>query len=261
MVSIDLDNFEESLKQAREVMNTQKSALLNIIKPFLTSDLEKKRQIELAHIAKFILALDKNIVLETMMESPDFVVSQNGKKIGVEIRQFYTKKIESIGYIQQLFDKASEEFSKRYKDVKILVNFWLQPNFNYKKNDRAMLIDEIVNYVYNKHKNNTATKPNFIEDVDIQKHSDVSFHYNEGGYTQQSLEAEIVLNAVEEKELKVEKYIENSGTEFQWLLLVNGEIGSDSYDTFDFPTIENIESLFEHIFILKDFDIEIIKIK
>ena len=261
MTKIDLDNFGVSLIKVKEMMDDRKSKLLDIVNPFLTPDLERKRQIELAHIAKFILAFDTNIILEKMMESPDFVISQNGKKIGIEIRQFYTKKIESIGYIQQLFDKTSEKFAKQYTDVKILVNFWLQPNFNYKKNDSAVLVDEIVEYVYNEIKHTAVAKPSYIEKIDIQHHSNLSFHYNEGAYSQQALEEEIVLNAIKEKELKIEKYIENSETEFQWLLLVNGEVGSDSFDTYDFQKIENIESDFEHIFLLKDFDIEIIKIK
>ena len=97
--------------------------------------------------------------------------------------------------------------------------------------------------------------------MNVQPHSKISFNYNEGTYNQEELENEIVLSAIEEKESKIENYTKNSGTEFQWLLLVNSEAGSDSFDTYDFEGIENIQSKFEHIFLLKDFNCEIVKIK
>lgn len=261
MFSLDMENFEESLKKVKLEMSVLRNELLRIVNPFWSDDLEQKRKNELAHAAKLVLCLDDTIRLEKMTESPDFIISHSERLVGLEIRQLLTKNVEAVKFIQKLFDDASQKFKEQFPSEKLLVNFYLNRNFNYKKKDKPNLIEEIVQYVHSETAGTSPLKPNFIDRVDIQPHSGVSFNYNEGSYFPENLDEEIVLSSIEEKELKIDKYRKNSGTEFQWLLLVNAEVGSDSFDTFDFEGVENVQSEFEQIYLLKDFDCQVIKIK
>ncbi len=261
MFKLDLNNFEESLKTVRNLLNERKDKLKEIVKPFLIDGLEKKKVDEICQAAKFVLCAEEGLkIVDGNREVPDFILSQGDKIIGLEIREFYTQSVEKINYVQKLFDDSVLEYKKKF-DGKILVNFWLSENFNYKRRDKSLLIEIIIEFVNDEVNRRSPKKPEFIEKFDIQTHSDVFFHYNEGTYTQEILEEDIVLNAIAEKEVKINNYIEKSGTDIQWLLLVSSEVGSNSFDTYDFDGIGNVETKFEHVYLLKDFDCKIIKIK
>src|SRR5436190_16813487 len=105
MIELDANDLAASLNDAKSQMKPTKEELLHIMEPFLSDRLEQKRSVELTDIAKLVLIRGAN--LESMMESPDFVIAEAGEKIGVEIRQLVTKKIEYNRYIQKLFDRAS----------------------------------------------------------------------------------------------------------------------------------------------------------
>jgi len=67
-------------------------------------------------------------------------------------------------------------------------------------------------------------------------------------------------NYIQKKEAKFNQYREASGLERQWLLLVSG-IGSDSFNIEDVELCEEIESQFEHIYLLEDFEARVTEMK
>ena len=262
MFELDLNDLENSLKKAKGVMDIQKAKLISKIDHLLDDSLDKKTTLEICSASKFLVALgDDEIKILEKTESPDFLIERNGKQIGLEVRELKTKRIETINFIQNLFKKAEKVFKESVPDKKILVNFWLNEPFMFKTDERSEIAGKIALYIQSKIQNNFSAKPDFIKEIDIQSHTDTSFFYNEGGYGQIPLDNEIILGAIEDKESKINNYMENSKTEFQWLLLVNSEVGSDSFDTFEFEGIEEVETEFEHIYLLKDFDCQIIQIK
>jgi hypothetical protein len=260
MIELAINNLEESLKNAQSLMKERKRRLMEIIEPFLDDAAERKKQVELADIAKLVFLTD--LKLESVGESPDFVVLEAGKKIGVEVRQLYNGRVEYIKYIQRLFDIAAQKFRSQFPDAAILVNFWIEDGFSYRGRERSELAERIVEFVRSGLDGTDGKDWSFIERVDIQPaSSNTTFQYNKGAYFQEELKPQIVLAAIQEKDAKIKEYVKNSGTPYQWLLLVNRETGSDSYDTEDFPEMGEKVSSFERIYLLKDFEFELLALK
>lgn len=257
MFTLDPNNFEESLKKAREEMNKIKA----IIDPFLNDSLSSKEVIEICHTGKFIIVFDEKIQLVGKREAPDFVIEYDGEKIGLEVeRIFNPDEVQNIKSKQELFNKAANEFENKFPSEKLLANYWLQDGFTFKGNQKNILIEEIVKFTYDLISDKNPPYPSYIEKVDIMNHSGVSFNSNEGAYMIKDLPSENLIKAIEKKEAKVANYKANTGLDSQWLLLVSG-IGLDSFGIEDAEIPKEVESQFEHIFLLEDFDARVTKIK
>lgn len=101
----------------------------------------------------------------------------------------------------------------------------------------------------------------FIKNIFIQPHSRVDFVFNEGAYSPINLTPEILKNSISRKESKVQEYINNSGTNKQWLLLRTSSAGTDSYDIRDVD-LRNViqQSNFERIYLMDDFGAEVCRL-
>lgn len=262
MLRLDTNNLEKSLEEAKVFMHEHKVKVNEIIKPFLSNTTETKKRAELRQVANFILCFGGQLeIVDGLREAPDFILSQGDSLIGLEVRALCTKAVERNNRIQDLFDKAASEFELEDSGSTMHINFWLEDNFNYLRKEKANFIAQIVEFVRHVVVNSIAERPKFIKDFDIQPSSKISFQFNEGGYSSEVLEGEIVLDAIADKEAKLDKYVENSKTKSQWLLLVNSEVGSDSFDTYDFEGIAGLQTTFEHIYLLKNFDCQVVKLK
>jgi hypothetical protein len=117
------------------------------------------------------------------------------------------------------------------------------------------LKEEISKYVYEIiTSGQTIEKPSYIDNIRIMKHSQVSFCYNPGGYVVNNLDKESLENAILKKEPLVEKYQTNSGLQRQWLLIVIGSTSPDSFEFSDSQFKIEMNSKFEKIFLMEDFN-------
>lgn len=110
------------------------------------------------------------------------------------------------------------------------------------------------------------SKPDFLEKITFLKNSELKFTFNEGITSRSPLEdgellKAALIEAVEDKEQRLEVYIEDTGTTHQWLLIVNEGVSSESYDTESLEVIPDIETGFEKVFLLTDFINQVITIK
>lgn len=259
--------FKLNINNPTEMANTLKDMrkvgdkLRAIATPFLTEDLSDKERLEFCHLAKFIFAFDEKIRIIEKRESPDFIVEYGKKRFGLELaRIFDPKEVQNINSKKELFKKAANEFEAKYPNNTILANFWLLDGFRFTGNQKNSLVEEIVEFTYELISGNKPNYPNFIKDIFITKHTGVDFNFNEGAYMSKDLPSTNLIEAINKKEAKVDEYKANTGIDAQWLLLVNG-IGSDSFNTEDVEMPEKIESQFEHIYLLQDFEGKVIKIK
>lgn len=260
MITINPNNPEE-VKEAFEKMKSSKAKLKSIVEPFLTEELSEKEILELCHLAKFIFAFDDKIKILEKRESPDFIIQNEGKTIGLEIeRIFNLEEVQNIKSKQELFNKATKEFENKYQNLKLLANFWLHDGFMFKGIQKNVLIEEIVNFTYELVSGDNPQYPSYIEKVDVMKHSGVSFNFNEGVYMPKDLPVTNLIEAINKKEAKVTEYKDNTGIDYQWLLIVSG-IGSESFNIENVEIPEEIESQFEHIYLLEDFDAKVTEIK
>ena len=260
MITFNPNNVEE-MREGFEKMKTTKAKLKAIAEPFLVPELSEKEILEVCHLANFITSFDESLKIIEKRESPDFIVEYHGNQIGLEIeRLFNLSEVQNIKSKQELFKKAATNFEDKHPTIKILANFWLNDGFTFRGNQKNLLIEEISNFTYDLVSGNKPTYPSYIKDVDVMKHSGVSFNFNEGAYMVNDLPPENLIEAINKKEAKIAEYKANTGFDSQWLLLVSG-IGSESFAIEDVELPTEIKSRFEHIFLLEDFDARVTKIK
>ena len=89
MVNIDTNNFNQSLRQAKKLLDEHRKRLSDLINPFLSESLSRKEVIELCNLGKFILQTDNEIKILSKSESPDFLVDRSGEIVGIEIEAIF----------------------------------------------------------------------------------------------------------------------------------------------------------------------------
>lgn len=263
MITLDRNNLEESLKEAKKRMNDFGNKLKFIINPFIDDTLPKKEVIEVCHVGKFLVVLDKEIKLleKAKPPKPDFIIEYAGEKIGLEVeRIFNLEEVQNIKSKQGLFEKAAHEFENSNPKINVMVNFWTIEGFKFEGNDKKSLISEINSFVVEIVNGNNPVYPSFIEKADFIPHSRVNFNFNEGGYSSEDISNLTLNEAIQKKEAKFSQYKLNTGLDRQWLLLVS-DIGSDSFNIEDVELPKEIESQFEHIYLLEDFEARVTEIK
>lgn len=265
---MEIDIFSPTLdmqmvKESIESLNRKNEEINKIIHPFLSEKLTKKQFIELSHVGKFLSIIKNSNIIERT-ESPDFIISYKDEKIGLEHQQIFNSEIiEIIKSTQKLFEDSAKLFEKKNPEYKLLANCWLKTNyFNFEKKDVEKLKDEISEYIYALvTKKENIKKPSFLDKVQITKHSRVNFIYNPGAHYVEYLTPDILKQAILKKEKLAMKYIEKSKLNRQWLLIVIGSTSPDSYEYGDFPFTIEVESNFEKIFLMEDFNYKIWEIK
>lgn len=223
----------------------------HITDSFLREVGTRKKRKELISAAKFVLLTESRML--KVSESPDFVISDlNGRKVGLEVSQIVTPHIKIKESRNALFQEVENKLKEEFPHYKGLFEFQVQRHFRYKSKDKSTLVASIVNYIHQRHIGENAVLPAFIDRVSIKRYRRCGVYYNEGAYAMHDLPEAVIANQIKSKDKKVNLYKENSETSIQWLLLVSSESGSESYNSFSFKGISNIESQFERIFLLRD---------
>lgn len=228
-----------------------------IVAPFWDDSMTDKNKLELSHLAKFILCYDESIEIVEQRESPDFIVQYQGGRLGLEIeRLFNPDHVAAIKSREAIFKKAAIEFERRYPGEKVAANLWAVENYQFSGKE----IGEIADFVHQVIAGDGPAAPPYLSQYFLSPHSGVNFSYNEGSYTQIEMPATSLDEAISKKEAKLPSYLENTGLDRQWLLLISAGIGSDAFDLEDYEPKE-YESGYEHIYLLQDFQAEVLTIK
>ena len=248
---------KDELKIAIDKTKLQGDSIERMIgKFFVDSTLSEQKNLELCQVGKFLTSFDSdNVEIIEQCESPDFIISVNGIKIGLEHELIMNKKnVKRIQSIKNLFKQAEKDFKEKYPDLKVLANCWLKTdNFTFRQMDKKIIINQIVDYIYGLTQNSFNEKPDFIDDIRIMKHSGVSFNFNTDISFIKSLDSLTLLNAIEKKEKLINKYIMNSGLQEQWLFIVIGQISPDSFEINEM-NFKIDDSRFERIYLFEDFN-------
>lgn len=83
---------------------------------------------------------------------------------------------------------------------------------------------------------------------------------NFGAHMVHNLTENIVYDFIQKKENKIEKYTRNTGLN-QWLILLAGGVKEYSYDVPKGLNFEQLDTKFEKVFLLADFDNQLFEIK
>lgn len=252
MFKIDRDKLKEAIDNANlqeDLMNKKIGKIIG------TSTLSEQKKLELCQVGKFLtLFKSHNTEIIEQCESPDFIISINNRRIGLEheliLNRQNAKQFQSL---KNIFSLAAKDFQNRYPNIKVLANCWLTTeNFNFKQKDKKIIVKQIVDYIYGLTQNSITNKPDFLDDVRISKHSGVSFSVIGNISNIELLDSSTLSKAIIKKEELIEKYMINSGIQEQWLLLVIGQISPDSYEI-DESVFKIAASRFERIYLLMDF--------
>jgi hypothetical protein len=227
------------------------------IRPFLekietNNKRNGKKIIEVCQIGKFLMLYNNGININRLYEQPDFILNNNGLNIGLEHQMIVDPGLkEKEGFIENIFSHAETAIRQDERMPNFLANCYIKPNLEYKLNQKKELISNVTEVVTTKILNNTFIDNRLIESISIMRHSKIRISPNFGGWMQKTINWDLILDAIKNKESKVALYQENS-VPIQWLLLVISGIGASSYEVEQLEDL-NIVSNFEKIFLLEDF--------
>ena len=225
------------------------------------SDYDKK-VLELCHIGKFLVLLNENYSITEVREKPDFIISDTYNSVGVEheilVRDNYKKQ---EGSIKQLFKQAERAFTIKYPGKNLLINIFIKKGFPiFKKNQTNLLVENINILIADYLDYGILPENELVDDIFAMPHHQLNFEPNEGAWGQATLTEDLLKNAIEKKEKLLKTYIDNSGTKDQWLVIVIGSMGKSSLQMNN--NINSVkESGFARIYLLEDFNGEIVRLK
>jgi hypothetical protein len=260
------ENLTNLLQEKVSDFNEYDSRLKQVINPVLEKhSLNKQEELEVCQIGQFLVNINPQIKIvdKPKPPSPDFILINNGKLIGLEhTRLINPKNAEGYFSVNSLFNDAAKEFQRRYPEKKIFASYRIiGDNLVFTKNERKHLIDIICNATNIFHSaNNPAALPAFISEIRIMPHDRVSFSFLEDDFRGDKLTKDVLIEAIRGKENKLENHYKSTEMQEFWLVLMIGSLNSTSYeldDEIDYTT----ESVFDKVFLVEDFNRTIIRIK
>lgn len=243
----------DKLAEVKAKMKEHEEKAMRIIEPVYREDLEEFKQVELANAGRFLLTIDENARVVDLPDYPDFIVELGGERFGLEHRVIRNDAQQLVGSLQDLIAVAGEEIAWRRHDAKILVNVYVKPIW-IRKAQRKATAEAIVDYILSVYEDAPIALPGCLNKILVLPDKrGPRLVYNPGVYTQADVMIESLLEAIENKNVKLLQYKENSGLDNQWLLLVIGENGPASNEIFeDFELDAEIEAGFDRLYIYED---------
>lgn len=220
----------------------------------------KQKIIELCHIGKFLMFFENQYKIEMVSEEPDFIISDNKNRIGLEHQILIDRKSkEKEGFFGNLVKLAEKELRNDKSLPNFLANIYVHPSFKGKINEKQKLVNEIIQIVKLYIQTGELVENEIIDRIFSMKHSKILLSPNMGAWWQKNINVDVIKNAIKKKEKKIDNYLKNTNTK-QWLLIVIGSVGESSYqieNEFDF----SVETRFDKVFILEDMNTNLYEIK
>jgi len=257
-----------NLDAIRKLINDsqiEKEGLGRIINPIIDKyNLSQKERLEVCQIGKFVYKIDSeiNIIDKPEPPRPDFIIEYKSKLVGLEHTRIFTKNADNYSRTKSIIDYSETIYKKMFPEDKvhgiISVN---NDNLEYKQNEKKAIATEIANYVNCVKNQIKVEKPKYIEDVRTTIHSKVSFSYKEKNWQAEYLPKERLEEAIRNKEEKLSIYQkdEKEISEY-WLVLLIGSLSSASYELNENENYK-MDSRFNRVYLMADFDATIVRIK
>ena len=123
------------------------------------------------------------------------------------------------------------------------------------------MAEKIADFVQWTRKETEFDFPDYITGIRTTRHSQVSFSYKEKDWRAEYLTRDRLKQEILKKESKISNY---KKSEFElseyWLTLLIGSLSSVSYELNEIENYE-MESKFDRVYLMADFDAKIIRIK
>ena len=258
---IDIEQFKKQL----EAFKKESAELGNVINPILHNfDLNKQETLEVCQIGKFAYKIDSDIriVDKPQPPNPDFIIELNDNLIGLEHTQILTKDAQRYFRIKTLLDYAEQIFEQKYPNINVHAIISVQNDeWNYSLKDKPKLAEQIADYVQWTRLETDFELPEKITNIKTTRHSQISFSYKEKNWQAEYLTRERLKSEIGKKESKISGYktSEKQLTEL-WLVLLIGSLSSVSYELNESENYE-MESEFDRVYLMSDFDAKILRVK
>lgn len=262
--------MQKLLQQQNEKLIDQKSDYIKIASSWI-SDAEcsflnekeyKKRILELAHVASFAIALKNHQIIEDVTEisianlsiEPDFIISFQNERIGLEVRRVMNDQAQEVGIKKGILNSAKRIFEQKHPETKVFVSISFKKSFvSYGKN--VQISEQIADFVYSQVTGGQIKKPDFVNRARCVLHTKLSFNLS-GGYWVGNLDEEIK-KGIKDKNKKIKSYKTKANLEKIWLLLVvSGNSPDSDFSHFDETTFV-CDNSFDFVFLLNDFKKEL----
>jgi hypothetical protein len=256
---------KEDIKKLIQDSENDRVGLSKIISPVLDRfNLEKKEILEVCQIGKFVYKIDSEIriIEKPKPPSPDFVVSYKNKLIGLEHTQILTENANRYLRVKSLVDYAKLKFESKYPETIVHATISIKNDeLDYKQNEKSILAERIADSVQFSILSYDFEMPDFITEIRTTKHSKVSFTYRESNWQSDYLTRERLKQEIEKKESKILGYRDSEFklSEF-WLVLLIGSLSSASYELNETEDYK-MDSEFDRVYLMADFDAKIIRVK
>lgn len=261
-------NLSISAKYVEKVIsdfNKKYEGLGDVIYPILNNKkLAKKEILEVCQIGKFVYLIDSNIRIidKPNPPSPDFLIVHDSKLIGLEHTRIISDDANKTLKVYNLVEYASKIFENKYPNQPVFASIkFRKDEFEFKQSEKKVLATIIADVVYLKLSGDYVELPDFISEIRIRKHSQVSFSYKENNWQPQPLSLAKLEFEIRKKEEKIPFY-KLSDIELSeiWLVLLIGSLSSTSFEI-DKGIKYKMDSEFDRVYLMSDFEGFIIRVR
>ncbi len=248
-------------------MNSEKSFIHSKIGYWLSkieTDLNSSNEIsqkkkELIDLGKFILYFDQDVnIVDALCESPDFLISQDNKNIGIELTDLIIRENEKQkeGLLKKLFTQIEIELRTESGEYNGIYRVNFIDNISFNQRNQNEIKSEIINLIKGK-----INSGNLIKKIRKKFHTDIYFYHSEASVVG-ALDRITVENKIKKKENKLTTYSSERFKEIWLLLVIGGLQTSDDYSFIE-EEVTNLpfKTNFDRIFILNFFKSNIFELK
>lgn len=221
---------------------------------------ENQKILELCQVGKFLCTYFPDFDIIESREQPDFLISNGSREYGLEHQSIFDDKIlKRTGFFNNIALLAEREFVQDSSMPNFLVNCYIRKDVSFSNKEKNDILNTFLNVIKEFVFNNVIIENHLFDDIVKMPHSQKNIQVNFGAYMVPTLTIERLLKAIDKKERKVKKYINNTKRQ-QWLLLLIGGVGEQSYYLRKVMEL-NFDTSFEKVFLLEDFDNRLYELK
>lgn len=211
-----------------------------------SSNQVKQKKKELIDLGKFIYCFNHDIIIsEAICESPDFIISLNDKRIGLELSDLVISENEKQkeGFLKKIITRIEIELRELSDDFNGIYRINFRKGISLNSKVQQVIKSEIKSMITGE-----IAHGNFIESIRKIPHTNISIYHSEASIVG-PLERSIVEANIKNKEANIFNYRSGQLDEIWLLLTIGGIQTSDDYayveeDIFNLPYQTNYDKVF-----------------